>query len=458
MRAAFDFEIRGQGKGRFDSVIMRIGFISTMGGDLWGGSEELWAATAFEAMQAGHKVVISVFGRINEASKLGELERRGAKILRRQLAYGTQRSPSNATSNYRDLFKTDPDVIVISQGSCFDVVLYKDLLELLYVSPIPYILICQFNEDLPVITNHYRRENACKIFSRAFRVLFVANRNRIEAERQLAKKIPNSDLILNPVNLSDRSCVPWPESRTARLASVARLDSKYKGQDMLIEALSADEWRERDWHLTIYGRGFDEDYLRALVEFFELTGRITFVGYQSDVRAIWAQEQILVLSSRAEGTPLSLVEAMLCGRPAIVSDVGGNQEWITETQTGFVAEGPMTKLVRAALNRAWSARSSWATMGRQAHRVATAKLSDKSIPGLLDVISEATTLKQTAGSAAGEALERLEQYRRLVDPPLVKRIAQAGETRARKILKGLKIAQTALQERCLQRFEGARGR
>jgi glycosyltransferase involved in cell wall biosynthesis len=435
---------------------MRIGFISTMGGDPWGGSEELWAAAAFEALQAGHEVVISVFGHINEASKLGELERRGAKILRRQLAYGTQRSPSSATSNYRDLFKTDPDVIVISQGSCFDVVLYRDLLELLYVSPIPYVLICHFNEDLPVITNYYRRENACKIFSRAFRVLFVANRNRIEAERQLAKKIPNSGLILNPVNLSDRSYLPWPESRTARLASVARLDSKYKRQDILIEALSADEWRERDWHLTIYGTGVDEDYLRALVEFFELSERITFAGYQSDVRAIWAQQQILVLSSRAEGTPLSLVEAMLCGRPAIVSDVGGNQEWITEAKTGFVAEAPVTRLVRSALDRAWFARGNWDAMGREAHKVAMARLCDKSIPGLFDVISEATTVKQTAGAAAGEALERLEQYRRLVDPPLVRRIAQAGEARARQILKGLKIANTALQERCLQRFERAR--
>ena len=149
-------------------------------------------------------------------------------------------------------------------------------------------------------------------------MLFVANRNRIEAERQLVKKIPNSSLILNPVNLSDRSCLPWAASRTARFASVARLDSKHKGQDILIEALSADEWRERDWHLTVYGAGADEDYLRALVDFFGLARKITFAGYQRDVRAIWAQERILVLSSRAEGTPLSLVEAMLCGRPAIV--------------------------------------------------------------------------------------------------------------------------------------------
>jgi hypothetical protein len=95
-------------------------------------------------------------------------------------------------------------------------------------------------------------------------------------------------------------------------------------------------------------------------------------------------------------------------------------------------------------------------MGREAHKVATAKLSDTSIPGLLDVLSEASALKRAAGAATGEALERLEQYWRLVDPPLVKRIAQAGEARAKKILKGLQTAHIALQERCLQRFERAR--
>jgi glycosyltransferase involved in cell wall biosynthesis len=415
-----------------------------MGGAAWGGSEELWATAASDALDAGYEVFVSVFGWTNEPPKIGELQRRGAKILRRHNPYFQVPGASfDAASSYRDLFKRNPDVIVISQAWSFDVVAHSDLLELLSVTPIPFVLVCQFNENLPVLTDDYRREHAYKIFSRAFRVLFVSNQNRVEAERQLARKIPNSDLVLNPVNLSDRSYLPWPESRTARFASVARLDAKYKGQDILIETLSADEWKQRDWHLTLYGSGRDERYLRSLVEFFVLQKRITFAGHQSDVRAIWAQEQVLVMISRAEGTPLALVEAMLCGRPAIVSNAGGNQEWVAEAETGFVAEAPVIGLARAAMERAWCARQRWNAMGKQAHQVATRRISDPNIPGLLEVLVDAWQHKRPANGATGEELARLKRYRGLLEPTIwkqAKRVAEAGARRLRNILRRSRVA------------------
>ncbi len=428
---------------------MRIGIISTMSGAAWGGSEELWSETAFKALQVGHEVFVSVVGWANKAPKLRELERRGAKILRRyNRDFPAQGGSFVAASSYRDLFKMNPDVLVINQASSFEVIERPDLLELLYVTPIPFVLICHWNQNSPILADDCRREHASNIFSRAFRVLFVSNQNRIEAERQLAMKISNSDLVLNPVNLSDRSYFPWPDSRTARLASVARLTTWSKGQDILIEALSADQWKERDWHLTIYGSGPDESYLRSLVEFLGLQGRITFAGHQNDVRAIWAEEQVLVMFSRAEGTPMALVEAMLCGRPAIVSDVGGNREWVTEAQTGFVAEAPVIGLARAALERAWSARQSWNAMGMQAHKFATARIRGSSIPGLLDVLLEAWRHKRPAGAATSEEPERLKLYRRLLKPTIgrqAKRIAKAGAL----LLKNILARWRAARERSL---------
>ena len=426
---------------------IRIGIISTMSGNPWGGSEELWAATASEGLNAGHEVFVSLLGWADKAAKLRDLERRGANILyRHNPASPAQGASFVAGSSYRALFKTNPDVLVISQGRVFDVLACPDLLESLYITPIPFVLVCQCNENLPLLTDDCQREHARNIFSRAFRVLFVSNQNRIEAERQLAMKIPNSDLVLNPVNLSDRSYVPWPESRTARLASVARLEVMSKGQDVLLEALSADQWRQRDWQLTLYGSGPDECYLRALVEFYGLQERITFAGHQSDVREIWAREQILVLFSRAEGTPLALVEAMLCGRPAIVSDVGGNREWVTEAQTGFVAEAPVIGLARAALERAWSARQSWQAMGLQAHKFATARISDLSIPGLLDVLLDAWRHQRPAGAAASEEPKRLKLYEGLVEQ--AKQVAEVGTL----YLRNFVVRQRAARLRSLLRL------
>ena len=409
-----------------------------MGGAAWGGSEELWAATALEALNAGHEVIVSVVGWANEAPKLRELERRGAKILRRyNRAFPAQGGSLGAGSSYRELFKTNPDLLLISQSSTFEFLERSDLLELLYVTPIPFVLVSQWNENLPILADDCRREHACNIFLRAFRVLFVSNQNRIDAERQLAMKILNSDIVLNPVNLSDRSYLPWPDSRTARFASVARIKANSKGQDILIEALGADQWKQRDWHLTLYGSGPDESYLRSLVEYFGLQERITFAGYQSDVRAIWAEQQVLVMFSRAEGTPLALVEAMLCGRPAIVSDVGGNQEWVTEAETGFVAEAPVIGLARAALERAWSARQSWNMLGMRAHKFATARLSDPSIKALLEVLLEGYRNERADDEPTGQELDRLKLYRRLMEPTIgrqVKHVAEAGAFRLRNML------------------------
>lgn len=399
-----------------------------MRGNPWGGSEELWAKTAVEALGFGHEVLVSVFGWTTDPPKLVALQRRGAKIFRRQNPDYPE--SFGAHSSYRDLFRANPGVIFVSQGAIFDLTLYPDLLELLSVTPIPFVIIVHCNDGLPMLSNGHARRRISDVFARAFRVLFVANQNRIDGERQLAHRIANAAVVLNPVNLSDRSYLAWPESRAARFASVARLETRWKGQDILIEALSTDQWKERDWHLTFYGTGRDEGYLRSLVEHFGLQRQITFAGYQNEVRAIWAKEQVLVMISRAEGIPLALVEAMFCGRPAILTDVGGNQEWIAEPQTGFVAEAPAVQLARATLERAWSARQRWCAMGAQAHKVASARINDPVFPNVLDVLLEADRYKSV--TASDQDLERLMLYHELMEPKMgtrAKQFVRAGVLR-----------------------------
>lgn len=421
----------------------------------WGGSEELWAATALEALQAGHDVTASVFGWSNESPKLAELESRGVKVLRRQRDYAVP--THRATSNYLDLFKTNPDVIVVSQGWIFDVPFSRSqLLELLYLSPIPFVLVCQLNERLPLLADDRLREHARNVFSRAFKVLFVSDQNWIDAERQLARKLPNAALVLNPVNLSDGSYVPWPELRTTRFANVARFEVKHKGQDILLETLSSEQWKQRDWHLTLYGAGCDERYVRSLIEFFDLQKRITMAGYQSDVRSIWAKEQILVMFSRAEGNPLALVEAMLCGRPAVVTDTGGNAEWVTEPETGFVAEAPAIALTQAAMERAWSVRQSWEKMGMRAHQIATRRIGDSNVPTLLEVALEAAQKRNRHIEATtADQIERQKRYNSLMQPTLgarARRVVQSGVLRLKNTVANWRASRAQALDRSLLRL------
>ena len=73
------------------------------------------------------------------------------------------------------------------------------------------------------------------------------------------------------------------------------------------------------------------------------------------------------MPSIAEGTPLALIEAMICGRPSVVTNVGGNSAIVKDGITGFIAQAPTTALLDQALERAWMEKNNWSVMGNRAH-------------------------------------------------------------------------------------------
>jgi glycosyltransferase involved in cell wall biosynthesis len=83
---------------------------------------------------------------------------------------------------------------------------------------------------------------------------------------------------------------------------------------------------------------------------------IDFAGNRENIEEVWSKHHALVLPSRFEGMPLTLVEAMLCGRPCIVTDVGGNRELVRDGINGFLAKAPTVELLDEAMNRAWESR------------------------------------------------------------------------------------------------------
>jgi glycosyltransferase involved in cell wall biosynthesis len=149
------------------------------------------------------------------------------------------------------------------------------------------------------------------------------------------------------------------------LACVARLDPVAKGQDLLLRILAQEKWKRRNLRVSFYGTGRCERNLRTLAVRFDLTA-VDFVGHVGDVEKIWAENQALVLPSRYEGTPLAIVEAMLCSRMAIVTDVAGNSELVEHGVSGFVARAPSVSLLDEAIEEAWERRSEWQKMGSAA--------------------------------------------------------------------------------------------
>lgn len=62
------------------------------------------------------------------------------------------------------------------------------------------------------------------------------------------------------------------------------------------------------------------------------------LGYVEDVQSLYQNSDYILLFSKAEGLPLSLIEAQSCGTPIICNDVGGNLEILTPGKTGFFVD------------------------------------------------------------------------------------------------------------------------
>lgn len=336
----------------------------------WGGSEALWGETAHRALDAGHEVLISTYGWPKTPAPVAQLIEHGAHIHRRKVSRRWRRSGILMWlfEPFRALHEFRPDVVLINQGSTYDISRSKEFTKLrrslLTKERWPFVLLCHCEQKVP--TKERARRRAREAFVAARIVGLLSQGLRARSEKDLGVSLPNARLFQNPLKISATRLLPWPGGDTVRFAFVGRIDH-VKGLDLAFEVLSTKEWRARPWLLDIYGEGELKDQLVAQVARLGLADRIHFRGFTSEIDSIWQDHHALLLPSRAEGVPNSMLEAMLSGRPVIVSDVGGISEWVRDGNTGYVLPRADAPSLKAALERLWSERASLEQMGRRAY-------------------------------------------------------------------------------------------
>ena len=331
----------------------------------WGGSEELWSQSAAVLLQQG--LQISAFKTV--------LDRAQAQIQRLTSLSCAVRNlpwlplPNVVTKRVHQLLLAihllahRPDLVVISQGDNHDGLHFGYVCHKLDV---PYTLISQKASD-HLWPRDNVREYARAVFTHAIRCFFVSNHNLRLTQEQYNITLGNAELVRNPYVVSSTEPLPWPggEDDCLRLACVARLYLLDKGQDILLRVLAQEKWKSRRLHVAFFGRGANQEGLKALGERLGVRN-VSFNGQIADVSTIWRTHHALILPSRAEGLPLSMVEAMISGRTAIATNVGGNAEIIDDRVTGFLAE-PTEASIDAALEDAWARRGELNHMGQLAY-------------------------------------------------------------------------------------------
>jgi len=125
-----------------------------------------------------------------------------------------------------------------------------------------------------------------------------------------------------------------------------------KGYDVLIEAFAAAGEKLAGWRLVILGEGPEQQNLQALAERLGVADRLAWPGHVPDPFAYYRAAAIFALTSRYEGMPNALMEAMNCGLPCIVSDASpGPLELIRHEANGLVTATDSVPAVTAALVR-----------------------------------------------------------------------------------------------------------
>lgn len=104
----------------------------------------------------------------------------------------------------------------------------------------------------------------------------------------------------------------------------------------------------------------------------------------TDLPRFYRQADLYVSASHSDGASISLLEAMACGTPVLVSDIPGNREWVSEGQQGWLFPDGDVEALANALVRAVDRRALLPEMGQAARQLAEQRADwDRNFPHLL---------------------------------------------------------------------------
>jgi glycosyltransferase involved in cell wall biosynthesis len=125
----------------------------------------------------------------------------------------------------------------------------------------------------------------------------------------------------------DAFVVGW----VGRMTAVKRTDDVVRAFRELLD-------RDVDAYLCLVGDGPDRPRLEKLAHELGIVRRCLFVGYQDDVAPYYEAIDVLLLPSVNEGTPVSVIEALAAGRPAVATRVGGVPDVVRDGVDGHLVE------------------------------------------------------------------------------------------------------------------------
>lgn len=153
------------------------------------------------------------------------------------------------------------------------------------------------------------------------------------------------------------------------VAAMGRLEPQ-KGFDLLMEAFGRLHGQHPDWHLVIFGDGVSRSELETQAAGLKLTAFVHLPGSVRAARACLAEADLFVLSSRVEGFPNVLLEAMACGLAVVSFDCpSGPREIVRDGYDGLLVEAGNVAALEAAMSALMTSPAHREQLGRNARQV-----------------------------------------------------------------------------------------
>lgn len=157
--------------------------------------------------------------------------------------------------------------------------------------------------------------------------------------------------------------------------------SKRKNQAMLIRGMALLPNQVR---LVLPGEGALLESCKALAKKLGVDDRVDFPGFVSDIGSVLAHADIAVSSSRSEGLPFNLMEAMFYGLPIVASNVKGNEDLVIDGMTGLLFPYNDEKAFAAAVKKLLDHRALLETMGEAGRGRAEAFSVQRVLPTVME--------------------------------------------------------------------------
>jgi len=120
---------------------------------------------------------------------------------------------------------------------------------------------------------------------------------------------------------------------TTVIITVGELNAN-KNHIQVLEALS--KVNNTNFHYLVVGNGENEQKLQKAVNKLMLQDKVSFLGFRRDVPELLAASDVFVLTSRREGLPKAVLEAMAVRLPIIATDVRGNRDLVKSGENGYL--------------------------------------------------------------------------------------------------------------------------